>query len=501
MQYRAFGKTGKMVSAVGMGANRFKPEIINTAGGIEQCARLVVKAASLGVNFFDSAAAYSGNKCEEILRLALRQVGGERYICGKSSSHQERTRDAVLRHIERSLENIGIDYFDFYYMWSVKSISQYEEIMMAGGPYEGIMAAKEQGLVKHVCFSSHASARDTVQIIQDGAFEGVLLSFSLLNFRENGIVLEAAQRSGLGVAVMNPLGGGIIPKNAALFKPAVMEDDIDTSDAALKFIYAHTAVSTILCGVENELELEADVKALSVTDGKADLRCAYVTANLGVFSEFCTSCGYCNSCPAGIPIPALLTAYNQTRFQSDSFIYNRVSPEIIRRGNFFRALEGHAEFENSTNPCLKCGKCEKVCTQRLPVTQRLAEIYRWVEDSCVSLSARKERLGRLISASYRRVGFYTAGGYTAFIMKLYKELFGDFPFEVYVFDSNPLRWGDEFSDGIIIRSPEEIPGLNMDVVLISNYVYSDQIYEDLKVRFPAVNVQRLHTDIDVPWVF
>jgi uncharacterized protein len=501
MLYRAFGKTGKMVSAVGMGANRFKPEVTNTADGVEQCARLVVQAATLGVNFFDSAAAYSGGKCEEILRLALRQVDGKRYICGKSSSHQEKTQDAVLRHIECSLKNIGIDYFDFYYMWSIKSMSQYQEIMTLGGPYEGVTAAKERGLVKHICFSSHTSAQDTVRIIQDGAFEGVLLSYSLLNFRENNNAIETAQRSGLGVAVMNPLGGGIIPQNAELFKPAVMNDDIDTNDAALKFIYAHTAVSTILCGVENGLELAADVKSLSATDRKADSRRTYVAANLGAFSEFCTGCGYCNDCPAGIPISALMTAYNQTRFKSDTFIYNRTIPELIKRGNFFRALEGHTEFKNSVNPCINCGKCEKVCTQRLPIIDRISKIYRWVEVSCASLFDRKKRLGSLISTQYHRVGFYTAGGYTAFIIKLYKKLLGGLPFQTYVFDSNPLRWGDEFSDGFVIRSPEEIPELNLDVVLISNYVYSDQIYEDLTVRFPAVNVQRLHTDKDVPWVF
>ncbi|WP_144678210.1 aldo/keto reductase [Desulfitobacterium sp. LBE] len=490
-----------MVSAVGMGANRFKHEIISTPEGVERCAQLVVEAAALGVNFFDSAAAYSGGKCEEILRLALRQIAGKPYICGKSSSHQEKTRDAVQRHIERSLKNIGIDYFDFYYMWSVKSIGQYQEIMATGGPYEGVVAAKERGLVKHICFSSHASAQDTVQIIEDGAFEGVLLSYSLLNFRENNIALETAERSGLGVAVMNPLGGGIIPQNAELFKPAVLNDDIGISDAALKFIYVHTAVSTILCGVENELELAANVKSLSVMDQKAGIRQTYVTANLGAFSEFCTGCGYCNGCPAGIKVSALMTAFNQTRFKSDTFIYNRTSTELIKQGNFFRAIEGHTEFENSVNPCLNCGKCEKVCTQRLPIIDRISEIYRWVEVSCASLFDRKKRLESLLSNQYSRVGFYTAGGYTDFIIKLYKRLLGDFSFEVYVFDSNPLRWGGELSGGIFIRNPEEIPGLNLDVVLISNYVYSDQIYEDLTVRFPTVNVQRLHTDNDVPWIF
>ena len=223
MQYRDFGKTGLLVSAVGMGANRFKASELKTTQGLERCADLVVKAAKLGVNFFDSAPTYSGGKCEEILRLALPQIKSKCYICGKSSSFQDKTRESVLKSIETSLENIGIDYFDFYYMWSIKSIAQYEEIMKSNGPYEGVLAAKDRGLVKHICFSSHASAIDTVKIIQDGAFEGALVSYSLMNFRENGIILDIAQKNSIGVAIMNPLGGGIIPQNVELFSGAITE--------------------------------------------------------------------------------------------------------------------------------------------------------------------------------------------------------------------------------------------------------------------------------------
>ncbi|GHV31424.1 hypothetical protein FACS1894167_13780 [Synergistales bacterium] len=501
MQYREFGKTGKMVSAVGMGANRFKPEDIKTPGGIERCADIVMRAADLGVNFFDSAAVYSGGKCEEILKPALRQIKAKCYVCGKSSSHQEKTRDAVLRHIERSLNNLGIDYFDFYYMWSIKSLTQYEEIMAPGGAYDGVAAAKERGMIKHICFSSHAPTRDAVTMIRSGAFEGVLLSYSLMNFRENAITLEAAHGNGLGVAVMNPLGGGIIPQNSEMFMGAVMDGDTDVCDAALKFVYANHAVSTVLCGVENANELTANVKSLSEPDSHLETRSAYVADNLGVFSGFCTGCGYCADCPAGIPIPALMTAYNQTIFKSDTFIYNRTSPELIKRGNFFRSLEGRAEFENSANPCLKCGKCEKVCTQSLPTTDRIAGIYGWVEENCVSRQARKKRLEGLIKRKYKRVGFFTGGGYTAFVIKLYKSLIGDFSFEPFVFDNNPLRWGSEFSDGIVIRNPEEIPRLGLDAVLVSNYVHSEDIYADLTARFPMANIKKLHTDDDVPWVF
>jgi predicted aldo/keto reductase-like oxidoreductase len=501
MLYREFGKTGKMVSAVGMGANRFKPEDIQAPDGIERCANIVVQAAAFGVNFFDSAGVYSGGKCEAILKIALKQICSERYICGKSSSHQEKTRDAVLRHIERSIDNLGIDYFNFYYMWSIKSLAQFEEVMATGGAYDGVLEAKEQGLVKYICFSSHASPQDTVKIIQSGAFEGVLLPYSLLNFRENEIALKAAEKRGLGVAVMNPLGGGIIPQNSAMFGSAVMNDDADVNDAALKFIYSHTEVDTILCGIDNADVLSANVGSLSVKDTNIETRRTYVANKLGVFSGFCTGCGYCANCPKGIPIPALMTAYNQTIFKSDTFIYNRTSPELIKRGNFFRTIESRAEFKDSINPCVKCGKCEKACTQSLPLIDRISEIYRWVDECCVSRIAQKKRMESLIKREYKRVGFFTGGGYSAYVISRINPLLGNVNFESFVFDNNPLRWGAAFADNLVIRNPEEIPTLNLDVVLISNYVHSEEIYADLTERFPNENIQKLHTYNDVPWTF
>ena len=501
MQYREFGKTGNMVSAVGMGANRFPAEEVRSAAGLERCADIVVRAAHLGVNFFDSAATYSSGKCEEILRLALPQIKSRCYICGKSSSVQERTRDAVLRYIEKSLKNIGIDFFDFYYMWSVKSFEQYQFILSKGGAYEGVLAAKEQGLVKHICFSSHASAQDTVKIIEDGAFEGVLVSYSLLNFRENDIVLETAKNNGLGVAVMNPLGGGIIPQNTEMFSGSFIRGDTSIVDSALKFVYANNAVSTILSGVSKKQELEYNVQSLFSKDQNKELRHSYAIKNLEKITEFCTGCNYCMHCPAGIPISKIMTAYNQTKFQANSFIYNRTSPELIKRGNFFGKLDGVVEFVNSENPCINCGKCENACTQSLPIIKTMTQIYQWVADNCVSSAQRKKRFESLILAHYKKVGFYTAGVYTSFVLKLYKKLIGKINFEIFIFDSNPTSWGNVYLEEFIVRSPAEISQLDLNVLLISNYIHSDDIYNDLITRYPAANIKKLHEDDDLPWMF
>lgn len=501
MQYREFGKTGKMVSSVGMGTTRFKAEDLQNQEGLERCAQLIVDAANAGVNFFDSAATYAGGQCENILRLALPQIHSRYYLCGKSSSYYQRTKEDVLRYIETSLSNIGVEHFDFYYMWNVKSYGQYEYIMRKGGPYEGALAAKEQGLIHHICFSSHAPADDAIRIIRDGAFEGISVSYSLLNYHENDPVMECALQNRLGVSVMNPLAGGVIPQNQQLFQGYMLENDGNSIEAALRFVYSNPAVSTVMCGISKQEELEVDVKAIGTKDSLIEARKVKTKEVRGSFETFCTGCNYCAGCPVGIPISRLMTAYNQTKFYADSTFFNRTDEELIKRINFFKKLDGIITFQDAKNPCVKCGKCERICTQSLPIIETIDTIYKWVEENGVSLYSRKSRLQKLISPSYKRVGFYTAGFYTAFVMEYYRRLIGEFSFEVFVFDSDEKKWGEQYLDAICVRPPAEIPDLELDVLIVSNYIHGNVIYEDLKAKFLMENIQKLHLDSDVPWTF
>lgn len=498
MQYREFGRTGVLVSAVGFGANRFRQEDLSF--GIEHCAEIVVQAANAGVNFFDSAVPYSNGNCESILKLAFNQIKGRKFVCGKSNSSAEKTSDSVLRYIERSLENLGIDCFDFYYMWSVRSLAQYQQIMAPHGPYKGAQLAKDRGLIKHICFSSHAVVDDAKKIIEDGAFEGVLLSYSLLNYRQHDILLQSAAKQGMGVAVMNPLGGGIIPENPQLFEYAMLDKDSSLAESALRFIYAHPEISTILCGISTAGQLEADVEALAFVDNDVNERITKVTSYSSDYGGLCTGCGYCDNCPVGLPIPTLMSAYNMTKFNITSTDYNRNVLDLIQDIELFRKLDGQMIFETGDNPCLQCGKCEAVCTQLLPIVASIADIYDKSIKRCVPLSIKRGRLVSLQNCGFQRIGFYTARIVTAGIIDLYRSFFGDFMFEVFVFDQDPSLWGKTYC-GVIIRPPSDIPLVNLDVCIITNYKNIEDIYRELTALYTNVTFRKLYEDGDVPWVY
>ena len=85
--------------------------------------------------------------------------------------------------------------------------------------------------------------------------------------------------------------------------------------------------------------------------------------------------------------------------------------------------------------------------------------------------------------------------------KLKNEALPDRELELSAFDSSPAMWGNTVA-GTEVRNPAELTELHPDLVLISNYNFSQEIYDQLKpLQDKGIRVECLHRDTDVPWVF
>ncbi|MGA2409439.1 MAG: aldo/keto reductase [Candidatus Binataceae bacterium] len=119
MEYRAFGKTGIQISAVGFGCW----EIGGGYGSIEETEfiKAVNRALDIGINSFDTAEAYGFGASEKSLAKALGSRRKEAVITTKfgvgypdTPNYRDSTPKRITESIEKSLKALNTDYVDVY---------------------------------------------------------------------------------------------------------------------------------------------------------------------------------------------------------------------------------------------------------------------------------------------------------------------------------------------------------------------------------------------------
>lgn len=364
MIYKEYGKTGKKVSAIGCGGMRFLKR--DYEKDIDTCAEIVLRAQELGINYFDTAPGYCDDKSELIFGRAFAQMKGEYYVSTKCALWDATNADEARRMLEQSLTRLHRDTITFYNLWCIKRMEEYERFMQKGGVYEGIVKAQEEGLVEHICFTTHLAGEDIAKIAQTGLFAGVTLGYNAVNFAYRQAGVDACAKERMGIVTMNPLGGGIIPQNPEYFSFIRGNSSDSITVAALKFIVSQPSITVALPGVSSIEELEEDVLAAENLEPMREGYLEEMAKNLGSeLNSLCTGCSYCNECPSEVPIPKLLESYNM-------YILSGGKDKAItaRLGDHWGISADQAQ------KCIQCGKCEKLCTQKLPIMERLAHIAR-----------------------------------------------------------------------------------------------------------------------------
>ena len=366
MHYKQYGNTDMKVSAIGFGGMRYDEEDI-AAGRFEKCAEIPLYAFSKGINYWDTAPFYNDDKSEIVTGIALSQVKrSEVYVTSKTNFNtleQDTSRDAFRRRLEKSLDRLQTDYIDFYHMWCMLSLESWEKHMDA--LYGHFEEAKNEGLIRNIVFSSHMQGNEIEEVIKSDKFKGMLLGYNALNyqFRQSGI--ESAYEQGMGVVVMNPLGGGMIPENPDAFSYLTKGTDLTVAQAALRFVASHREITVTLAGCTTKEHVDDAVKAVENLEEKPAKDIVEEYKNTGIsLNNLCTGCGYCDSCPKGIEIPKFMDAYNIKIFTNENG-----DKACLDR------LKWHwGTAKEIASKCIQCKKCEKLCTQHLPIMERLIEI-------------------------------------------------------------------------------------------------------------------------------
>jgi predicted aldo/keto reductase-like oxidoreductase len=360
MKYRPYGKTGKMISVLAAGGMRYaRPE------AVDEMAEIPLEAARMGVNYFDTAPGYCKNMSETILGAAVKQMRREKLEHYISTKAWAPDADQFWKQLESSLKTIGVDAIDFYHAWGVNSWDNYEA-RKRQGVIEAFRQAKEQGLVRHMVFSSHMSGENIARLCSEGVFEGVLLGFCAINFPFRLSGVRGAAAAGMGVVTMNPLGGGMLIDCEDRFNFIKTRPEQTMVEAALHFNLNHPEITAALVGFRTVEDVRSAVAAVESfqplpADGIRQIRARIE----GSFDALCTTCNYCKECPEEIPVAALMEAHNYYALYGDpSRAFNRLK--------YHWGIRDLSCLER----CTRCRLCESACTQKLPILERFEVLRR-----------------------------------------------------------------------------------------------------------------------------
>jgi predicted aldo/keto reductase-like oxidoreductase len=251
MEYRRFGKTNKNLSVITLGGMRFKhgwddPRHEIPDDTLQQCKETVEQALAHGINHIETAWGY--NKSETVYGIVLNDVlkidRPSYYLMTKGNpATAKETRELV----EKQLKTLKTDYFDFYAWHGMNNLEMYESACAKGGPVEELLKMKEEGIIKHVGFSTHAPLEVIIKAIETDLFEFVNLHYYYF-FQRNKGAINLAQTKDMGVFIISPND-----KGGQLFNPPQKLKDLTAPLSPLqwnaRFCLSNPSVHTLTFGL------------------------------------------------------------------------------------------------------------------------------------------------------------------------------------------------------------------------------------------------------------
>ena len=153
MRYRPLGRTGEVVSLVGMGGFHLaKPGGMDNAEAI----RVVHAGIEAGITFCDNCWDYNGGESE--VRLGRALANGYRDRVFLMTKLDGRTAHAAMGQLETSLTRLGTDHIDLIQFHEVIRMDDPERIFAPGGALEAVLKAREQGKIRYIGFTGHKSS-------------------------------------------------------------------------------------------------------------------------------------------------------------------------------------------------------------------------------------------------------------------------------------------------------------------------------------------------------
>jgi predicted aldo/keto reductase-like oxidoreductase len=368
LQYKMYGKTGDKVSRLGFGAMRLP--MVEDHVDMDLSVSIMRRAFDLGVNYVDSAVGYCHSESQIAVGKAIKGRRDKLFVSTKNHYKGE-SGDEWQKFLDQSLERIDVDYIDFYHSHGL-AWDQYQNMLGKGGPMERFRKAKEEGLIRHMCYSCHDSPENMKKLIDTGEFDGMLLQYNMLD-RRNEEAIAYAHEKGMGIAIMGPVGGGRLVAPSDQIQNMVGGSK-STPEVALRFVLSNPNVTLALSGMNSMAMVEENTATASREEPLTEEERQGILDALEEIKRlsdlYCTGCGYCMPCPNDIDIPRNFQLMNYFRvFGLKDYArgeYKRLEKRKKRDGTVIEAWAA---------ACIECGECEPQCPQNIPIREQLKETH------------------------------------------------------------------------------------------------------------------------------
>jgi LSD1 subclass zinc finger protein len=343
--YRALGKTGLKVSALGFGSSQVSDPAV------------IERAVDLGVNFFDTARSSGGGNNERMIGAALKGKR-DKVILGTKSGAKN-ARDA-LQELDTSLKELGTDYVDVWYLHSKNSPKDITDDLL-----EVQQQAKKAGKIRFAGVSFHLNMPEVLShLVKLGRVDVALVSYNFTMEPNVGEAIREARKSGLGIATIKAMAGGYariergdklygqdpLKLTARLKQPGAMA-------AALKWVRRNEAVDSAVVGITDFDELAEDIRAISEPFREEDTKLLARQLEM-IRPLYCRMCGACGGvCDKGVHVADTLRCLTY----ADG--YGQVA---LARERYLQLPDGARKIR-----CADCSVCSVNCPNGVSVRSRL----------------------------------------------------------------------------------------------------------------------------------
>ena len=204
MEYVGLGRTGLRVSVAGLGCGGFSRLGLGRGKSEAEAIALIHQALDLGVNLFDTAAAYG---TEAVLAKALAAVRREEVVIATKApfnvSNPNSSAASAVASLDDSLRRLATDYIDVYQLHGVAPAA-YDHARNVIAP--ALLKEKAKGKFRHLGITETAPHDPEHKMLQravaDGVWDVAMVGFHMMHQNARKAVLPLTRQYRVGTLLM-----------------------------------------------------------------------------------------------------------------------------------------------------------------------------------------------------------------------------------------------------------------------------------------------------------